>query len=81
MVWVRATALGYHNGLREIGDEFEIPDDFPVESPWWTAVRGRGADRHEEFQTGHAEVRRGPGRPRAQLQETIEPMHSEREVI
>ena len=45
MVWVRATALGYHNGLREIGDEFEIPDDFPHESPWWTLAPGRNRPR------------------------------------
>jgi hypothetical protein len=59
MVWVRAIALGYHNGLREIGDEFEIPDDFPNESPWWCLAPGRNAEPGSPI-----EPRRGPGRPR-----------------
>ena len=35
MVRVIATAIGYHNGYREIGDEFDAP--FP-QSTWWKPV-------------------------------------------
>jgi len=37
MVRVRATAIGYCDGYREIGDEFDVPDHYPV-SPWWVPV-------------------------------------------
>ena len=33
---VRATQLGYFEGLREIGHEFEVPDG--RKSPWWVPV-------------------------------------------
>lgn len=65
MVWVRATALGYHNGLREIGDEFEIPEDFPHKSPWWEPVPPGHRKASLELPPEEIiEPRRGPGRPR-----------------
>lgn len=33
---VRAIAQGYHDGFREIGDEFPVPDG--QKSPWWVPV-------------------------------------------
>lgn len=33
---VKATAQGYHEGFREVGDEFNVPDG--AESPWWVKL-------------------------------------------
>jgi hypothetical protein len=56
MVLVKATKIGYYNSYRNVGDEFEVPDDFP-ESPWWERI---SAPQLENIQQ---EVKRGRGRP------------------
>lgn len=69
-VQVKATSVGYHEGYREIGDVFSVPDDFPP-SPWWVRVGGPdGADGHEPEMTPESGKRK-PGRKPAAPQTEI----------
>lgn len=53
---VRATARGYHKVIREIGDEFDVPDD--LSGSWFVPV-----EQVAEVVDEPAPVKRGPGRP------------------
>lgn len=40
---VRATEKGFYQCLREVGDEFDVPNG--AKAPWWEAVDSRDSDK------------------------------------
>lgn len=48
MKTVKATKVGYHEGRRHPGDEFEIPDWLPDNASWYKLVDAKPKPEPEE---------------------------------